>query len=221
MPKRKLQRFAENETFSHFFQPSFRDISDGYEMKGHWKDKFFGNENPIVLELGCGKGEFTVGLGRKYPQKNFIGIDLKGARMWRGAKTSHELKMNNVAFVRTRIEQIEHIFAKDEVDGIWITFPDPQPNKPRIKKRLTSPQFLDRYRRIAKPGSLIHLKTDNSLFFEYTLSVIGELGLPLVFHTWDVDKNPGSDDVVAIRTYYEEMFREQGEKVKYLRFRLH
>lgn len=220
MPKRKLQRFAENETFPHFFQPSFRDISEGYEMKGHWKDKFFGNENPIVLELGCGKGEFTVGLGRKYPQKNFIGIDLKGARMWRGAKTSHELMMNNVAFVRTRIEQIEHIFAKDEVDGIWITFPDPQPNKPRIKKRLTSPQFLDRYRRIAKPGSLIHLKTDNSLFFEYTLSVIGELGLPLVFHTWDVDKNPGSDDVVAIRTYYEEMFREQGEKVKYLRFRL-
>ncbi|MFW5706091.1 MAG: tRNA (guanosine(46)-N7)-methyltransferase TrmB [Bacteroidota bacterium] len=220
MPKRKLKRFAENETFPHFFQPAFSDIDGGYKWKGRWKEGFFKNENPLVLELGCGKGEFTVGLGRKYPEKNFIGIDLKGARMWRGAKSSHELKMQNVAFVRTRIEQIEYIFGNDEVNEIWITFPDPQPNKPRTKKRLTSPLFLDRYRRIAAPGCIVHLKTDNSLFFEYTLSVIEEQNLPLIFHSWDVDKIPGGDDVVDIRTHYEEIFREQGDKIKYLRFRL-
>ncbi len=220
MTKRKLDRFAENETFEHFFQPNYYELSKGFALKGKWKKDFFGNDNPVVLELGCGKGEFTVGLAQRYPQKNFIGVDIKGARMWRGAKTALEENLKNVAFVRTRIQLIEHFFTSGEVSEIWITFPDPQPQKPRIRKRLTSPGFLDRYRKICSRNCIIHLKTDNTMFFDYTLETIKDQNLPLYFHTYDVDKNPGSDDVVTINTYYEMLFREQGEKIKYLRFGL-
>jgi tRNA (guanine-N7-)-methyltransferase len=220
VPKRKLQHFAENETFPHLFQPDYAALLRGFPMRGRWNAGFFENHNPVVLELGCGKGEFTVGLGARYPDKNFIGIDLKGARLWRGAKTSLDKNMRNVAFVRTRIELINGVFGPEEVDEIWVTFPDPFPQKPKAKKRLTSPQFLDRYRAIAKKSAVVHLKTDNTPLFEYTLGVINEQKLPLLFHTYDVDNNPGEDDVVNIRTFYEEMFREKGEKIKYLRFRL-
>lgn len=220
MTKRKLQRFRETRTFPHFFQPHYDDLVEGFPLKGKWNTDFFNNDKPIVVELGCGKGEFTVGLAEKYPEKNFVGMDLKGARMWRGAKTVQEKEMHNAAFFRGRIENIAYIFAANEVSEIWITFPDPKPNKPTIKKRLTSPEFLARYRTVAKPNSIIHLKTDNTPFFEYTLEVIGQTGQELLFYTFDVDENPGSDDVVSIRTFYEEMFRGKGETIKYLRFLL-
>jgi tRNA (guanine-N7-)-methyltransferase len=218
--KRKLERFAENETFENFFQPTFQQLSAGFKFKGRWNRDFFKNDHPIVLELGCGKGEFTTGLAQRYPKKNFIGMDIKGARMWRGAVTSQDENLKNVAFVRTRIQLIEHFYDSGEVNEIWITFPDPQPKKPRIKKRLTSPEFLNRYRSICKKDCIIHLKTDNTTLFDYTLEVIKEQNLPLLFHSYDVDKNPGSEEVLSIRTHYENLFRKQGEKIKYLRFGL-
>ena len=220
MPKRKLERFAENKTFPHFFQPYYHELLEGFPLKGKWNRDFFDNDHPIVLELGCGKGEFTVGLAERFPEKNFIGMDVKGARMWRGAKTSHDQAMKNVAFVRNKIQNINYIFDSQEVDEFWITFPDPQPNKPRIRKRLTSPQFLERYREIANPGAIVHLKTDNAMFFEYTLGVVREQNLSLLFHTFDVDKNPGNQLVLSIRTFYEEMFRAKDIPIKYLKFRL-
>lgn len=220
MAKRKLERFTENKTFPHFFQPFYYELIEGFPLKGKWNTNFFKNNHPIVLELGCGKGEFTVGLAERYPEKNFIGMDLKGARMWRGAKTVDEKNLQNVAFVRARIENISHVFSENEVDEIWITFPDPKPNKPNIKKRLTSPLFLERYSNVAKPDSIIHLKTDSTMFFEFTLEVIRETNRQLLFHTFDIDKNPGSNDVVSIRTFYEEMFRDKGEAIKYLRFKI-
>ena len=220
MTKRKLEHFAENETFEHFFQINYQQLVDGFALKGKWNRDFFKNENPIVLELGCGKGEFTVGLAQKYPDKNFIGIDIKGARMWRGAKTSQQENMKNVAFIRTRIQLIEQFFGFAEVDEIWITFPDPHPEKRRIKKRLTSPEFLNQYRNVCSNNCVIHLKTDNSDFFDYTLEIIKEQNLPLYFHSYDIDKNHDSEEVSAIRTHYEMLFREKGEKIKYLRFGL-
>lgn len=221
MAKRKLERFAETKTFPHFFQPHYYELVEGFPLRGKWNSDFFKKPAPIVLELGCGKGEFTVGLAERFPEKNYIGMDVKGSRMWRGAKTSYENKMENVAFVRSKIQGINFIFDQQEVDEFWITFPDPHPNKPGTKKRLTSPEFLDRYRKIAKPGSVIHLKTDSTLLFEYTLEVINEQNLKLLFHTFDVDKNPGCEVVLSIRTFYEEMFRNEGVSIKYLKFILH
>ncbi|MCF8364541.1 MAG: tRNA (guanosine(46)-N7)-methyltransferase TrmB [Bacteroidales bacterium] len=220
MPKRKLERFAENKTFPHFFQPHYDELLEGFPFRGKWNSMFFKNDFPIVLELGCGKGEFTVGLAQRFPEKNYIGMDVKGARMWRGAKTSHQSELKNVAFVRSKIQGINFLFDTEEVDEFWITFPDPHPNKPRTKKRLTSPDFLDRYRKIAKPGAVVHLKTDNAMLFDYTLDVIREQNLPLLFHTFDVDKNPGTELVLEIRTFYEEMFRNKGVPIKYLKFTL-
>lgn len=220
MTKRKHQHFAENATFPHFFQPNFDLLKQGFPLKGKWNNDFFKNSHPLVVELGCGKGEFTTGLAARYPEKNFVGIDIKGARMWRGARSSFDAGMANVAFVRTHVQLIGDIFTADEVNELWITFPDPCPQKAKAKKRLSSPQFLTRYRRVAGKEAIIHLKTDNTQFFDYTLEVVAEQNLRLLFHTFDVDKNPGSDDVVSIRTFYEEMFREKGESIKYLRFEL-
>lgn len=217
MPKKKHARFAENLTFPHMFQLSFDDLQKGFELKGKWQE-FFGNSNPIVLELGCGKGEYIVALSERYPEINFIGFDIKGARMWRGAKTTFENKVQNAAFVRTRIDQIEAIFEKEEVSGIWITFPDPQPAKSR--KRLTSPMFLNRYRKFLKPGSIIHLKTDNTDFFKFTLQTVQEEGLELLFHTYDLYNSNLSDDVMLTQTHYEKIFLEQGIAIKYLRFKI-
>lgn len=217
MPKNKHARFAENATFPHMFQYSFEDIQRGIEKKGHWSD-LFQNNNPIILELGCGKGEYIVALSSKYPDINFIGIDIKGARMWRGAKTTFENNMHNAAFIRTRIDYIEEFFAENEIDGIWITFPDPQPTKP--KKRLTSPLFLSRYRKFLKPGSIIHLKTDNLEFFNFTMSVVKEQNLELLLHTLDLYNSGIEDDVMLTQTHYEKIFLSKGIPIKYLRFRI-
>ena len=220
MTKRKLQRYEEIKSFNNFFQPYYREIIKGFYLKTRWMEDFFKNRNRLILELGCGKGEFTVGLAQKYPDRNYIGLDIKGSRIWRGCKTSAEKSMKNVAFIRTRIELIEHFFGADEVDEIWITFPDPQLNKPKIKKRLTSPQFLDRYRKISRNGCIVHLKTDNTNLFEYTLSVIREQKLELFCHTYDVYKNWGNEDVASIQTFYEKMALDLGNKIKYLSFSL-
>lgn len=218
MTKRKLSRFAEIKTFPHLFEPDYFQLMEGFPLKGKWKSGFFKNDNPIVIELGCGKGEFTVGLAAKYPDKNLIGLDMKGARMWRGAKTVEENSMTNVAFVRCHIELIENLFEPNEVSEIWITFPDPQPQTGRTKKRLTSPRFLNRFKNIAEKGCIIHLKTDNTAFFEFTRQVINDQNLELLFETNDVDKKPAPDDAVSIHTFYEEMFRSKGETIKYLEF---
>ena len=172
MGKNKLQRFAENLTFDNFFQPTYDEISTGYFLKGKWASDFFKNNNPIVLELGCGKGEYSVGLARRYPDKNFIGLDIKGARMWRGCKTAVDENIQNIAFLRTRIELIEHYFAENEISEIWITFPDPQPRRIKENKRLTSPAFLKRYASILKKDLIIHLKTDAFLLYFYTMEII-------------------------------------------------
>ena len=221
MGKNKLERFAENETFEHFFQPSFQDLVSGFPLKGKWHADFFGNNNPIIIEIGCGKGEYTVNLAEKYPATNFIGLDKKGARLWRGGKTSKENKLSNVAFIRTRIEQLEHIFSPGEVDEIWITFPEPQPSKER--KRFTSPQFIERFRKIMKPDGIIHLKTDSDLFYAFTLRVIKEDGHELLYSNDDLYSNPDDyriKDVIAIQTFYEKMWLAEGFKIKYLEYKL-
>ena len=223
MAKRKLQRFAENETFNHFFQPGWEELSAGFSLRGNWNSRFFKNSNPVIIEMGCGKGEYTVDLSSKYPQRNFIGIDKKGARMWRGAKISNEDSRANVAFVRIRAENIAKVFGPAEIDEIWITFPEPQPNSPRHSKRFTSPQFIERYRQVLKPGGIIHLKTDNDMFYEYTLEVIREYGHTLLYNNPDLYATPDDPevkDVIDVQTHYEKIWLEQGLTIKYLRFRL-
>lgn len=218
MTKRKLERFAENATFGHLFQPGFEELQRGFYQKGRWSE-FFGNSNPIILELGCGKGEYTLALAARYPGNNYIGIDIKGARLWRGAKTSKENSCNNVAFLRMRIDMILNAFEPGEVSGIWITFPDPQPAKAR--KRLTSPMFLNRYSTLLKPDSIIHLKTDNSSFFDYTLETIEAEKHCLLFHTFDLYNSNLNDDVMLTQTHYEKLFLSKNIPIKYLRFKLH
>jgi tRNA (guanine-N7-)-methyltransferase len=215
--KRKLERFAENATFPHLFQPTYEELQTGYKQKGHWSG-FFGNNNPIILELGCGKGEYTTALAAQHPENNYIGIDIKGARLWRGAKTTVLNNYPNVAFLRMRIDMILCAFELQEISGIWITFPDPQPHKAR--KRLTSPMFLERYKKLLKPDSIIHLKTDNTGFFDYTLSTIASEGHHLLMHTFDLYNSNLQEDVMLTRTHYEKIFLAQGVPIKYLRFKL-
>jgi tRNA (guanine-N7-)-methyltransferase len=214
MTKNKLERFEENTTFKNMFQCTFRDLlSREFAMKGHWNEEFFHNSNPIVLELGCGKGEYTIGLGQKYPEKNFIGIDIKGARMWRGLKTSNEKQMTNVAFLRTQIQMIDHFFAADEVSEIWITFPDPQLKKPN--KRLTSPRFLDRYAKILKSNAVLHLKTDSYELYDYTLN---ENGLKILFNCDNLYADEVKREVKEIQTFYESIYLQQGKPITYIEF---
>jgi tRNA (guanine-N7-)-methyltransferase len=223
LAKHKLQRFAETATFPHFFQEEYFSLQSGFRLKGKWNSDFFGNNHPIIIELGCGKGEYTVNLAVKYPERNYIGFDKKGARMWRGAKTSFDQQMRNVAFVRTQIEHIASFFCKGEVSEIWITFPEPQPNSPRTKKRFTSPQFIDRYRQILKPGGVVHLKTDSDLFQQYTLKVIEEGKHHLLYSTDDLysdESHPEVTDVIDVQTHYEQIWLAKGDKIKYLRFTL-
>jgi tRNA (guanine-N7-)-methyltransferase len=216
----KLERFAENLTFDNFFQPTYDQIKDGYYLKGKWASDFFKNNNPLILELGCGKGEYTVGLAKKYPDKNFIGVDIKGARMWKGCKTSVEEKMTNVAFLRTRIELIEHFFGKNEVSEIWITFPDPQPRRIKENKRLTSPVFLKRYSNILDHNGIIHLKTDAFLLYYYTLEIIKEYNHRILFNTSDLYSTEEIIDAKNISTYYENIFLAQNKKINYIKFML-
>jgi len=219
MGKDTLQRFKENETFTLLHQPPFETIfRRDFHLKGSWHKDFFHNTNPIVLELGCGKGEYTVALARQYPGKNFIGIDIKGARLWRGAKTATMEQMPNAAFIRTRIDCIESFFAAGEVSEIWITFPDPQPKN--VRKRLTSTLFLSRYRHFLQAGGLLHLKTDSQLLHEYTKASILHNRLELLEANADIYGSERTDELLSIKTHYEQLFLKQGLPITYLRFRI-
>lgn len=220
--KNKLKRFNENKIFDNVVEPTREEVlSNSLDLKGKWKEKFFKNNNPIVLELGCGKGEYTVGLAQKYPNKNFIGIDIKGARFWRGAKTAIEENMNNVGFIRTQIELIEYLFDVGEVDEIWITFPDPQIKYKRTKHRLTNHEFLQRYKSVLKVDGLVHLKTDSEFMHGYTLGLLHGEGHEVLYANHNVYHNEGSPEVVtAIQTFYEKQYLEVKKPITYIQFRI-
>ncbi len=220
MAKNKLKKFAQMETYPHVKQPDLKVLEEGYEMKGNWKQEFFKNDNPLVLELGCGMGEYSLGLAEKYPKKNFLGIDIKGARMWQGAIKSLQKEMKNVGFLRIRIERIEKCFAEDEVDEIWITFPDPQLKKRRGAKRLTHPRFLKRYSHVLKENGNIHLKTDSQFLHGFTLGVIASAGHILEDSTNDLYNDHTKREHMEIKTHYEQIYLDRGLPITYLRFRL-
>lgn len=207
------------KTFSNVFEA---EVGKEFEMKGKWRKQYFKNDNPIVLELGCGKGEYAVGLGEFYPDKNFIGVDIKGARMFIGAKDALDKKMSNVAFLRTRIDYITEFFDENEVDEIWLTFSDPQPKKPR--KRLSSPLFINRYRQFLKPGGIVHMKTDSDILFEYTEEQIKEQNYECWELTWDLygelpeNIDPKTREIFHIKTHYEKLFTAKGSVIKYCKF---
>jgi len=217
MAKNKLKRFAENLTFSNLLQPELKDLlQKDLSEKGNWEKVIFKNNHPIILELGCGKGEYAIGLAEKNPTKNFIGIDFKGARIWRGAKTALEKNLENIFFVRTKIDMIEKIFDKNEISEIWITFADPQLTKDR--KKLTSPFFIKRYLNILKPNGIIHLKTDSIELFNYTLSIVDQYKFQLIKKINNIYQSSADDDITGIQTFYEKMFIAQNKEIHYLSF---
>ena len=223
MGKGKLEKFADMRDYPHVFEYPYSVVDNvPFEMKGNWNRDFFKNDNPIVLELGCGRGEYTVGLGRMYSDKNFIGVDIKGARMWTGATDALKAGMKNVAFLRTNIEIIERFFAPGEVSEIWLTFSDPQMKNPR--KRLTSTYFMNRYRHFLVDGGIIHLKTDSNFLFTYTTYMVDGNHLPVLFRTEDLYHQEGIDEetrkILSIQTYYESMWIERGLNIKYQKFAL-
>ena len=226
MSKGKLAKFADMETYENVFQYPYSVVEHvPFEMQGHWHEQYFHNNNPIVLELGCGKGEYTVGLAKRYPHMNFIGVDIKGARMWTGATQAIKEGMKNVAFLRTNIEIIDRFFAPDEVTEIWLTFSDPQMKNPR--KRLTSTFFMNRYRRFLIDKGIIHLKTDSNFLFTYTTYMVEKNHLPLVLSTSDLyaENSENSDyseysEAASIQTYYEQMWIDRGLNIKYMKFHL-
>lgn len=220
MGKNKLARWTELGSYDNVIQPEIGDVfANDHPIKGKWNERLFRNKNPIVLELGCGKGEYTVGLASNFPEKNYIGIDIKGARMWRGAKTANEQCLKNVAFLRTRIEFINSFFSSDEVDEIWITFPDPHPGGRNSNKRLTSPWFLNSYRNFLKNKGLVHLKTDNKELYDFTYKVMNCNSLEKILSTNDLYSEK-SENILSIRTHYENIFLKAGLKINYLSFRL-
>ena len=221
MGKDKLKRFAENLTFECFVQPAFEQMFRcDHPLKGNWHRDFFKNDRPIILELGCGKGEYTVALAERNPDKNFIGVDIKGARMWRGAKSATEAKMDNVGFLRARIEFITSLFAKGEVAEIWITFPDPQLKTRRAKKRLTSPVFLNYYAQILEDNGWINLKTDSQHLFNYTAEVVRRFELPCEVANNDIYGSGYADEVLSVKTAYERVYLRRGLPITYTRFSL-
>lgn len=240
MGKNKLARWNELKSWSNVIEPEISSVVEhrppdedemngfpswnvtvkDHPVKGNWKSRVFKNTNPIVLELGCGRGEYTTGLAIKFPGKNFVGVDIKGARLWRGARTSNELKLQNAAFLRTRIEFINSFFGRDEADEIWVTFPDPHPGARNASKRLTSPWYLNSYRKFIRHDGVIHLKTDNTELFDYTLKVVMENDLPLLASTKDLYSGNYPDDALSIKTHYERIFLSTGLKICYLSFRL-
>lgn len=220
MGKNKLKRFAENLTFPHLIQPHLTFPPQDHALKGRWKEDFFQNSNPIVLELGCGRGEYTVNLAERFPEKNFIGIDWKGARLWRGAKTAQENDMKNMGFLRIQIQNIASFFGPGEVDEIWITFPDPHLRESREHKRMTSPRFLDLYRKFLKPGGLINLKTDSKPLFDFTLEVIADQKLSIHKQTDHLYQSTLADEILSIKTTYEKMWLAEGLNICYVQFSL-
>ena len=218
--KNKLKRFRENETFSNVIQPTREEVLNGFSLKGNWNNHF-DNNNPIVLELGCGKGEYTIALARKNPNINYIGVDLKGARFWRGAKTALEENLTNVAFLRTQIELIDLLFATNEVDEIWITFPDPQIKYTRTKHRLTNAEFLKKYHTVLKPDGVVNLKTDSEFMHGYTLGLLHGAGHEVLYAHHDIYKNYESPkEVTSTQTFYESQYLEQGKPITYIKFRI-
>ena len=219
MSKGKLQKFADMARYPHVFEYPYSVADDvPFAMRGRWREEFFHNTNPVVLELGCGRGEYTVGLAEMFPEKNFIGVDIKGARMWTGATDSLRKGMKNVAFLRTNIEIIDRFFAKDEVQELWLTFSDPQMKK--ATKRLTSTYFLERYRRFLSDGGLVHVKTDSNFLFTYTRLLLEANHLPVEVMTDDLYHSGQADEILSIRTYYEQQWLDRGIDIKYIRFRL-
>jgi len=220
--KNKLKRFKENESFTNVFQPTREEVvSDQFIYKGKWASGFFKNNNPIVVELGCGKGEYTIGLAEKDPNTNYIGIDIKGARFWRGAKTAVDSGLQNVAFVRTQIELVNHIFDNQEIDEIWITFPDPQIKYKRTKHRMTNSEFLQLYKKILKPNGVVNLKTDSEFMHGYTLGLLHGEGHQVLYANHNVYKNEGAPDVVtSIQTFYENQYLQINKAITYIRFKI-
>ena len=218
--KNKLKRFKENETFSNVIQPTREEVlNNTLRLKGNWNRDFFKNENPIVLELGCGKGEYSVNLAVMFPEKNFLGIDIKEARFWRGAKTALAEKINNVGFLRTQIELVDFIFDENEIDEIWITFPDPQIKYKRTKHRMTNPDFLNKYKKILKPNGMVHLKTDSEYMHGYTLGLLEGLGITIEYAHHDIYSTTNvPKEVTAIQTHYESQYLAINKKITYLRF---
>lgn len=218
--KNKLKRFNENETFENVIQPTREEVTSGFKYQGKWNE-FFGNNNPIVLELGCGKGEYTVALAQRNPNVNYIGIDIKGARFWRGAKTAIEDNIPNVAFVRTQIELVDFIFAENEVSEIWITFPDPQIKYKRTKHRMTGDAFLKRYHKVLNSEGIMHLKTDSEFMHGYTLGLLHGQGHDVMYANHDVYRQEGApEEVTKVQTYYESQYLEKGKAITYIKFKL-
>lgn len=240
MGKNKLARWNELNSWSNVIQPLIGSVVENrppepgeqdrfpsgnitvkdHPVKGKWNEIIFKNNNPIILELGCGRGEYTTALAIKFPEKNFIGVDIKGARLWRGAKTSNEMNLRNTAFLRTRIEFINAFFRNNEVSGLWVTFPDPHPGARNSARRLTSPWYLNSYRKFVKDDGIIHLKTDNTELYEYTLKVISKNKLELLASTQDLYSESFPDDILSIKTHYEKIFLSSGLKICYLSFKL-
>ena len=218
--KNKLKRFKENETFKNVIEPTREEILAGFSLRGNWKSHFK-NDNPIVLELGCGKGEYTIGLAKQNPKKNYIGIDIKGARLWRGAKIALEENLGNVAFLRTQIELVDALLGKNEVSEIWITFPDPQIKYKRTKHRMTNKAFLSKYKYILKQDGVVNLKTDSEFMHGYTLGLLHGMDLEIIYANHDVYKNEGSPkEVLEIQTFYENQYLEKGKPITYTRFKV-
>lgn len=224
MGKNKKRRFEENKTLQNVIQPTRDEALAGYPLKGKWRTEVFKNENPIVLELGCGKGEYSIGLAEAFPEKNFIGVDIKGARFWFGAKEAIAKGMDNVCFLRTQIELIDLFFDENEVDEIWITFPDPQIKYRRTKHRLTNPIFLNKYKKILKKEGIVHLKTDSEYLHGYTLGLLEGLGHEIVTAHHDIYGAPEYDPNVPllreIQTYYEQLFAAKGKTITYIQFKI-
>ncbi|RLD64120.1 MAG: tRNA (guanosine(46)-N7)-methyltransferase TrmB [Bacteroidetes bacterium] len=226
MAKNKLEQFKKFSSFDFTFEPDFNEFfKTDYHLKGKWNKEVFKNNNPIVLELGCGKGEYATNLALQNPNKNFIGVDIKGNRMWKGANLAYEENLNNIAFLRTQIEFIDSFFAKNEVDEIWITFPDPQLKKRRNKKRLTSALFLNKYKTFLNTDCFVNLKTDNTVLYNYTLNLLKENALEINISTNDLymEKNQGISELSeakSIKTFYEKLYLEKGEKIKFIKFKL-
>jgi len=216
--KNKLSKFADMATYEHVFQVSSHALRSGviFEMQGKWNTSVFKNDNPIVLELGCGKGEYTVGLAERYPEKNYIGVDIKGARMWTGAKLSLEKGLKNVAFIRTDIEMIHHFFGQGEVSEIWLTFPDPQMKK--VSKRLTATNFMQTYLKFLKENAVMHLKTDSNFLYTYTLEMVKANNFPVIYSSENIYAGELLDPILGIKTFYEQQWLERGINIKYIKW---